>query len=880
MIVRECTKCPLHESRTKIVNPFGNLSRPSILFVGEAPGQQEDQAGRPFVGLSGHLLATAVRLLGIPTDEVAMTNAVRCHPPANRTPKAKEIEACNEYLWQDIEDIDPKVIVTLGGKALQAVYKNVSVESVLAQTIEHRGRIIVPTYHPSWFMKGNWRKVSTLFVALKKAWRIAREGYERPTVNVEVVRTPEDARRVKDLLLAAEHLAFDTETTGLDFLEDELICIQFSPIAGQAYVFPVLMNDGEELVPAWDSQTWWSDICPTIADILGSDVPKTAQNALFDIAFLEREPDPVAVHVKTAYGWRVRNVLIDTQQLALLVDENLPANLTHLTAFFTDLPYYEEELRKQSKNYRAMEKVENEVLWTYGGYDVDVLQRITPTLIEEVERQGMLWCYSRLQRPLIAAVRDISKRGVLVDVQYLQNLQRHYEAERAKLEEALDRITGGKIERNKDGRLKYKDWRSKQRILFDICGLPLPKEATKGALDCKECNDDYTCPEHVSTSKKVLEQLFRETEHEVIPVLLSLNKVNKIESTYVRGYAKWVRDDNRIYPKWSLRTSTGRLSCSEPNLQNIPRGEVVESQGDGMDIKEQSAIRRMFIAPPGKVIMTADWNQVEVWSMAYRTQDPVLLDLLLSGKDVHTHVARQLGKMGISPLFPDVGEDLDDVEWALEHKEIRSRAKVFTFGISYGLTAEGAAERLGCSPAEAKRLLDAFLEILPSLPDYFDEIRNTVLAEPYMVRTWSGRARHFPQVPLLQALSKVSRRFWHELEAVVREAYNLPIQGGAHDLHIAAWVTLSKDENILQRAVPILETHDSLTFEANAPDEEYVVQTAWMIKNLFERVAKDFPTPEGKRLGWEVPVEVEWGDSLGTPAKKLTARGELIDLAS
>lgn len=891
MLVKDCTKCPLHESRTQIVNPHGSKHAP-LFLIGEGPGEQEDLQGRPFVGDSGHVLAAMVRQAGISFKDIALGNTVRCRPPGNRNPKKDEMVACFPYLKQDIEDIQPKVIVTLGGKALEILHRATSIEQVAGQVIRTEHGNIIPTWHPSFYLRGNWDKVPLGIEHLKKAYRITTTGTSLLTSKAKVVRTLEEARAARDVLLSSGMIAFDTETTGLDWITDELLCVQFSSDKepGVGYIFPILtgqpLRDNSDIVvlgkqtfySVWEIGEELDEIATIIEDILSSPIPKVAQNAAFDLLFLTRKPEDSFVQAATAFGWTVNNIAHDTMVAAQMVNENIPYNLNALCALYLDIEAYDQELRAQSKNYQSMSKVENEVLWEYAAKDVVVLQALQPRLERELERQDLTWAYQKLQMPLVRLACNLQERGILIDQDYARRLCQHFKEEQEKQEEELFRVLGHET--------KYGDWRNKQRILFQELKLPIPNKRTDSAKGCKQCTDERPCLEHVSTSADVLEELYRETEHPALPPLIALTKITKFRSTYLDGgaggYLRWVRDDGRIHARFTLRTSSGRLACESPNIMNIPKGVVVENPFLG--IKEHDAIRRMFTAPPGHVIMTVDWSQAEVWTLAYRTGDQVLLDLLLSGSDVHTYVARQLGKFQISPLFPNIDEELDDLEWASEHSDIRRLAKVFVFGTQYGLSAEGAAERLGCSVEEAQKLLQTYYAIVPSLGEYFDEVRQAVLNEPYVIRTWSGRARHFNQVPVLQTIAKTaqSRRLQNEarshLSTVVREAVNLPIQGGAHDLHIAAWISLEENAKIMERARPVLETHDSLTLEAKAPDEEYVVQTAWMIKELFEDVAKNFPTPNGKRLGWAIPVEVEWGPHLGSPSHKLTAKGEIKEV--
>lgn len=877
MTITNCERCPaLVKSRTTIVNPAGNLVGPDILFVGEGPGRQEDEQERPFVGVAGHVLASLVHLADVPKSAIALDNAVRCRPPGNRTPYVVEMANCKEFLLADIEAIQPKVIVALGAAALGTLYKKVPIASVLGQTLTQpdTGLPLIPTYHPAFLLRDNWSMCGLVAEHIRKAYRLAtgqipphREG------NYFVTRALEELKAVARYLAQAPLLAFDTETTGLDWATDELLCVQFSGAPGEGFTVPILQNaapPGQKglLAPYW-AMAEFNDVLDILQELLGSTTPKMAQNGVFDLRFLERSNAEPIVQAATAFGFEVRNVEQDTMIASRTANENVPANLTTLTAMRSDIPYYEEEITKQSSNKKRMQDAKNEVTWKYGAVDVDVLQRIQPGLLTDIEAQGSRWLYDNLQVPLVRLVAELQKRGVLIDKALLRKLCIHYANEEETNQKAADALAGQPV---------ALDWQALQALLYDDLKLPLPQLRTPSGKGCKQCSKEAACRPHAATSKTALTALYEQTEHPILPPILALKKITKFRSTYLdgsdeqtSGYARHIRSDGRIHAGWSLRTETGRLACSDPNLMNIPKNVVVENAE--LRLKHTNAIRDLFVAPPGCSIMNFDWSQLEVWGLAYRTGDQTLLNLLLSGQDVHTYVARQLCRMQISRLFPLVDDEMDDVEWAMAHEDIRGRAKTFVFGVGYGLTADGAAVRLGCTKEEAQPLIDAFLIILPTLPLYFEEIAEMVTTPPYAVPNWALRWRHFPEVPVLQRLG-----YRMELEAAIREGINYPIQSGGHDLHIAAWIRTEQHEGIMERAIPVIETHDSLAFETKQLSHEELVQLAWMTKNLWEDTAKNLIGPTGKLLGWQIPVEATWGKTLGSPEWKLTARGELKDL--
>jgi len=859
-----CQKCPsLVKSRTKIVKGRGP-AHADLLFLGEAPGREEDEQEKAFVGKAGRVLATLVKQAGLKPSEIYLLNACFCRPPGNRTPRPEELANCRPNVIEIIKRVQPKVIVTLGVPALATLYRRMVLGDVAGQTLvqEDTGIPLVPTYHPAFVMR-RWAATPMVVAHMQKAARLAKSGVGSQNMGdyAPILSLP-DLRALRTYLVGPEvkSFAFDTETTGLDWMRDELICITFSPNeGGVGYIVPILRQGWE---PFWNDNEWAEVIC-LLREIFASDKPKQGQNAHFDVRFLERRQDEEIITAATAFGLRVENLDQDTLFLSRALQENVSHHLTDLTAFWTDLPYYEEEVMQLSQRKRRMIDVPDIITWKYGAADADVVARIAPQLQEKVNEQGSGWLLDNITTPLVRACWEMERRGVLVDTKLFKKLCTHYTGVAKKYEKQLQEVAGKKVSMAPAGLQQY---------LFKDLGFPIPNERTDGAKGCGVCTKEHPCIDHVTTDKAVLEALYAEHKHPAIPIILDLKGATKFYSTYLGGdtggYGRYICSDNRIHAHVKVSfADTGRHSYEKPNLQNPPKDIHIPELG----LKD--AFRQLFIAPPGCVLMNADWSQLEVWVLGYQTGDPTLMGLLLGGEDVHTYVARKLGELEISDLFPNVGVGMDDQDWRQEFGELRGKAKVFTFGINYGLTDEGAASRLGCGMNESHALMGAYVtDIFPTLPAYFKEIERGMLTD-YRIKNKFGRWRHFPEIPILQILG-----YKYDLQKLIRKGYNFPIQSGGHDLHGRAHVVTEGAEELKGRANIILEVHDSLVFEAKAPSPEYTLETAWLIKNLWERVAKETILPDGTKLGWQCPVEVSWGRSLGEQTTVLTANGNVVTL--
>lgn len=884
-----CTRCPLLVSkRSRIVGGYGP-EHADIMIVGPGPGPAGNTKGRPFAGRDGRVLRVLLWAAGIDQREVYLTNATRCW--GGRAPRKAEIQNCHEHLVNEVNLVQPKVVIALGNHALHSLYSfDTGVKSVAGFTLyadDLPNVPIVPTVEPSYIMRGHWSEVALVLAHLRKARRIAEGDWDEAGLGSYMgITTLEQLRGLRDYLLSDEvdMIVVDTETTGLQWLDDELLCISLSGEKGIGYSVPILHRGTETVkvmkgrgknkkeveeevyvpVPFWDLDTEMPEVIDILDTILRSDKPKAGQNIGFDLRMLERKPSEIAVKAQTAFGFYVKNIVHDTAMLSRTLQETLPANLTVLTAYWTSVPYYEEEVKDKKP---CMWEVPDEDLWWYGGADVDIPQRVIPELLPKTQAEGSDWVYHNIGMPLIRCATRLEERGVLVDIPYFDKLCSYYAHEYNEEKGKLDELAGYDVK-------SPSYWENVQRVLFKERGLPLTAKpvpsAAKGEKKCKKCTRTEPCSiAHASTGTDELKELATRVDDPILPIYIRVKQIDKFRGTYLDGgtggFKRHIRADNRLHPKWNAsRAGTGRFTCENPNVMNPPK--LVEVNAPEYDIIEYDAIRRMFVAPDGMVVMNVDWSQLEVWVLAYETQDPTLLGLLRNGKDVHVYVARKLCELNVSRVFPHTSwePEIDDEEWKVKYSDLRSKAKPFTFGMSYGLTEMGAAAQLGCTVDESGVLFKAFFsQVFPTLPDYFLRIKQEVM-QYHGVQNRFGRWRHFAEVPVLAALG-----YNTDLESVIRIASNFPIQSGGHDLHSIAHIRQEKDD-LLQHGRPVLEMHDSLMMEADA---DRIIESAHIVKEAWEERAQNLVLPNGEPLNWDLKVEVQWGLSFGTPENILTATG-------
>lgn len=890
--VTACERCPaLCKSRAGIINGRGN-ERADILFLAEKPGQYDDQRLRAFSGDDGKVLAALMLEAGIDPTEVYMTYAVRCWPKGNRPTTVAEQRDCADHLLADLQWLRPKVVVTLGAKAYNSILKGIWSATIgTTQEFDYgTGKaLVVPTFAPGFLLRGNWGLVPLVTAHLEKARALSTGTLgTQPLEDLScfTCETPEAVETLRDFLLTLDAITVDSETTGLSWMTDEILCLSFSGLIKNAkgvlepirmgFTVPLMHKVGEEVVPFFEE---WAqtDVVSYIGEILDSPIAKGIQNAQFDIRFFERDEDDACVDdLETVYGWTVNNLRYDPYLLQRLVDENMPANETVMLGLYTDMPYYEEDIKTASKNKHAMAEAPDQMTWDYASSDADGLARLIPPLLKRAQQQDLMWVYDNISIPMVYATWHMTKRGIPVDMDYFALVCERYRQLVTEAREAV-KLAAGDVEPfnpNKSVDL--------QRVLFTDLSLPESGRKTEAAKACFDC-DAGDCDKHDSTGKDALLDIKQvlinrgEEPHPFIDAVLSYKTLSKRKSTYVdggkgdKGMLQFIRPDDAVHPEFGVnKADTGRLSATKPPIQTIPKNVMDPVLG------EKNSMRRMFVSPPGTFFMEPDWNQGEVWVMAYESGSEKLLELLLSGQDVHTYVARTLCHIGTSRVFPKESEepDLTDRDWGAKYNSLRSKAKVFVFGLDYGMTEVGAAQRLRCPIDDAAKLIELFLsQVFPDLRAHFDRVRQTMENGGILINTF-GRRGHFGDVKFIRQWG--GRRGQIEWEALFRKGVNMPMQSGLNDLHMLAQIAVENDDHLRGRFAIILAVHDSLAGKTPNDNHDFTLDTAWMLKEKMETLARHQVLSDGTKLDWGIPVEISWGRSWGRLEWTLTPSGELV----
>ncbi|WP_370199382.1 DNA polymerase I [Roseibium sp.] len=579
------------------------------------------------------------------------------------------------------------------------------------------------------------------------------------------------------------YVAFDTETTSLDAMQAELVGVSLSTEPGKACYVPLGHVDGEgDLLGGGglvEGQIPLKDALEVLKPMLEDrSVLKIAQNLKYDWL------------VMTRYGVDI-TPYDDTMLLSYTVDAGKGGNgMDELSERWLDhkpIPF--KEICGSGKSMITFDKVAIDKATAYAAEDADVTLRLWLILKPRLASEHMATAYETLERPMVPVLARMEKRGISVDRQMLSRLSGEFAQGMAGKEAEIYELAGESFNIGSPKQLGD--------ILFGKMGLPGGKKTKTGAW---------------STSAQVLEDLAAEG-HELPSRIVSWRQLSKLKSTYTDALPGYINPETgRVHTSYALAaTTTGRLSSSEPNLQNIP-----------VRTEEGRKIRKAFIAEKGHKLISADYSQIELRVLAHMADIPQLKKAFDDGLDIHAMTA--------SEMFGTPIEGMDPM--------VRRRAKAINFGIIYGISAFGLANQLGISRGEAGDYIKTYFERFPGIKDYMEATKKQVHANGY-VTTIFGRKAHYPEVNT----KNPNMRAFYE-----RAAINAPIQGSAADILRRAMVRMeNRLEGSKLDAQMLLQVHDELIFEV--PDAQ-VESTIPVIRDVMENACDP-------ALKLSVPLQVD-----------------------
>lgn len=566
--------------------------------------------------------------------------------------------------------------------------------------------------------------------------RLENLSYEYKLVDNET-----EAKELADFLLTNEIFSLDTETTSIEALDAKLVGLSFSTEDFRAWYVPVSRETEkakkilEIFRPVYEN--------PKIL--------KVGQNLKYDLTVLAN------------YDIHLSGPLFDTMLAHYLIQPELRHNMDYLAEIYLNYKtiHIEELIGPKGRSQKNMGDLEPKDIYKYACEDADVTLRLMKPLAEELRKNSLEEVFQNIEMPLMPVLARMERNGVVLDTDTLKEVENDFTARLQTLEKDIYKLAGHEFTINSP--------RQVGEVLFGELKLSEKVKKTKSG--------------QYSTSEEVLRDLH--SKHPIVQKILDYRGLKKLLSTYVEALPKLINPaTGHIHTSFNQAvTATGRLSSSNPNLQNIPvRGE------DGREI------RKAFIPEAGEIFFSADYSQIELRIMAHLSGDEHMIEAFNAGHDVHAATAARI-----------FHKDIKDIS-----KDERRKAKTANFGIIYGISAFGLAERMDVSRTEAKELIDSYFEMYPKIKDYISKAVDTAREKGY-IETEFGRRRYLPDI---NSRNAVVRGY------AERNAVNAPIQGTAADIIKIAMIRVQQRLDAEGcKARMMLQVHDELNF--SVPTDEF-----------------------------------------------------------
>ena len=602
-----------------------------------------------------------------------------------------------------------------------------------------------------------------------------KAGYTSPNLEYRLVDTRDKLEEMVAELSRSEGFAFDTESTSTDPMRAKLVGLSFSTTPGRAWYLPVGHANGPQLP--------LEEALAILKPVLESGhVPKAAHNGNYDLTLMAN------------YGVDPANFEFDTMVAAHLLGRKA-LGLKNLALDILDVEMTPiKDLIGAGSKQVTMAQVSIDKAKDYACADADMTARLREALEQEVRREGLWDLMSRVEMPLVPVLVAMQRDGVVVNVEALHEMSRDLNQQLNHLETDIYGLVGHTVNINSPQQLS--------ELLFSELQLPKTKRTKTGG---------YT------TDANALEAL--RGVHPVIDKLLEYRQLSKLKSTYVDALPQMVNPrTGRLHTSYNQTGSaTGRVSSSEPNLQNIPVRTELGRQ-----------VRKAFVSEssPDWLLLSADYSQIELRVLAQISHDKGLVDAFLRDDDIHSATASLMYNV-----------DIDRVD-----AEMRRIAKVLNFGVIYGLSPYGISQQTEFSPEEGQRFIESYFTSYPGIREYIEGVRQQAREVGY-VATELGRRRYLPEI---------NASNYNVRQAAERAAVNMPIQGGAADIMKLAMVRVHRRmQEMSMRARMLLQVHDELMFEVPADE----------VEDLKAVVSQEMPDamPLPVPLKVDVKVGYNWG---------------------
>jgi DNA polymerase-1 len=791
------------------------------MLIGEAPGHREDETGKPFVGRAGQLLDEMLESVGLDREQIFITNAVSCRPPANRTPRSSEIKACRYWLDYQLEEVRPRFVGLLGNIALEAVLSVKGIRKLRGRAIEKNGTVYLPMFHPSFILRSEGTD------AEDELRHIAEQDLRYFKEMIDFGGVPEE-RALKSTIVNS----WDQVEQMLEAMTGSVSCdIETTALypwnKGAAVVVMGFGTEaGEFTVPLHHKDSLWtdSDIDHIIREVTEKleDCFTVFHNGKFDCLWM-----------RVMYGVQWRNDF-DTMLAHYLIDENSYHALDILAEKFLRASNWDISL-EDKQGAAGIDR-----LAKYHAHDVYYTRKLyfllRKKLAEDVQIKRV---FDKLLMPCANLFVEMEERGLFIDRDRMDEVEKFLKKE---MRLSLERLA-------KWGDINWASPKQVAELLYGKLGVKCLMRTKKGAE---------------STSESALKML----EHPCVKDLLTYRGHKQQLSFFIEGWGPYL-DGRSLHPSFKLHgTVTGRLSSEHPNCQQIPRDTL---------------IRSLVTAPKGWTLVEADLSQIELRIIAELSRDPEMMAAFRNGLDIHWLTALRELERGVGKkelvlktakalcgnqrdlrygeaieILLNAGADAAialDKDW----KEVRKKAKAIGFGYCFGMgwkkflvyARDNYDMELSDREAQDSR---AFFFQTYQIEEWHRRQQSFAHREGY-VRSYAGRKRRLPYAMLDEDT--------YERGEALRQAINSPVQSFASDINLMILLQLREEfpHDVLQ---PVATVHDSILMQVR---DDYVERVANRVMEISRgpQLFEDFDIKLTVPLSGEVKIGA-WG--VGVPLKE------------
>ncbi len=842
-----CKECPLNNE--KKVLSLVEINKPKIALIGEAPGadecaSDEENERRPFMGSAGKWLKSAVAQTGLLFHATYRLNVINCHPPKNDIGSFEAIEAiecCKPGLQEELsymKKLGIKVIVPLGNTACSALSLGGKISKIRGSVYYQNETIILPTYHPSFIMRGMLKEEGTWIADLVKARDLSLRKYVPPKENFNLFPSLSDLKKFHKFCMREKPLlGVDIETTSLNPYFSKIVVVGLSWSPEDAISIPFMKKGGER---------YWNGDTPVIEKLLKEILKKCStlfQNALFDVRHLEEK------------GFEVGNIEHDVLLMHAAIHPELPHNLGYITSIYGTTPYWKEEFAERDGSILEMDDM---VLRTYNLRDAVVLHQILPELKKDLEETGTEKVYTNISMGLIKPILQMEKNGIGFS-ERKQDAWKHELEKRNKDEEKRLRKLGGfppsfnlssgdhmrsflygilptsylkaieelkKYEENSKLRKDTKKYQSFVDLVETFSKVkPLIKLPWTVRTESGEAATDkealLSIQRMLVNRLNAVENLKKPTEAhkaekinlkrliEFIGTYREFKATEKLLSTYSSFP---VASDGRVHGEYIIHgTRTGRLSSRSPNMQNITK-----------------EVKKLFIASEGNIFIQGDYSNLELRVLAFVSEDDVLMDLFKKGLNVHTENCK---------LLFEINEK--DPMW----NACRKASKIYIFGRNYGGSLNGVYQQVLKEVPEVPLTFQQFCSVDKKYRD----------GHPQYAKWYDSVVTEVRKTKVLETPFGRKRIFLGTEDEITREGLNTQIQSPAADIANIALIKLEKESRggFFKMCGTV---HDSILIETRKENLKEVVK---IMKKCMEHQV----TINGYKTSF--PVDFEYGECWG-----------------